>query len=59
MGTDERCMGWIKGEIGRAVGLPPEIGGIPLDEIGATGWAYEPASTRFRLGGQARGGLPR
>ena len=38
MGTDERCMAWIKDEIGRAVGLPPEIGGIPLDEIGATGW---------------------
>src|SRR5581483_3649303 len=28
---------WIKDEIGRAVGLPREIGGIPLDEIGATG----------------------
>ncbi|HXG52701.1 MAG TPA: Glu/Leu/Phe/Val dehydrogenase [candidate division Zixibacteria bacterium] len=38
MGTDERCMAWIHDEIGRAVGLPPEIGGIPLDEIGATGW---------------------
>jgi len=38
MGTDERCMGWIKDEIGRAAGLPPEIGGIPLDEIGATGF---------------------
>jgi glutamate dehydrogenase (NAD(P)+) len=37
MGTDERCMGWMKDEIGRAVGLPREIGGIPLDEIGATG----------------------
>jgi glutamate dehydrogenase (NAD(P)+) len=37
MGTDERCMAWIKDEIGRAVGLPPEFGGIPLDEIGATG----------------------
>ena len=37
MGTDERCMAWIKDEIGRAVGLPPELGGIPLDEIGATG----------------------
>jgi len=37
MGTDERCMAWIKDEIGRAVGLPSEIGGIPLDEIGATG----------------------
>jgi len=38
MGTDERCMGWVWDEIGRAVGLPREIGGIPLDEIGATGW---------------------
>ncbi|MGZ8483511.1 MAG: Glu/Leu/Phe/Val family dehydrogenase, partial [Candidatus Binatia bacterium] len=37
MGTDERCMAWVKDEIGRAVGLPPEIGGIPLDELGATG----------------------
>jgi glutamate dehydrogenase/leucine dehydrogenase len=38
MGTDEACMAWVKDEIGRAVGLPPEIGGIPLDEIGATGF---------------------
>jgi glutamate dehydrogenase (NAD(P)+) len=38
MGTDERCMAWIKDEIGRAVGLPRELGGIPLDEIGATGF---------------------
>jgi len=38
MGTDEECMGWVKDEIGRAVGLPSEIGGIPLDELGATGW---------------------
>ncbi len=37
MGTDEVCMAWIKDEIGRAVGLPRELGGIPLDEIGATG----------------------
>ncbi|MHC4910526.1 MAG: Glu/Leu/Phe/Val family dehydrogenase, partial [Planctomycetota bacterium] len=37
MGTNERCMAWIHDEIGRAVGLPPEVGGIPLDEIGATG----------------------
>ncbi len=38
MGTDEKCMAWIKDEIGRVAGLPAEIGGIPLDEIGATGW---------------------
>jgi glutamate dehydrogenase (NAD(P)+) len=38
MGTDETCMAWIEDEIGRAVGLPPELGGIPLDKIGATGF---------------------
>jgi glutamate dehydrogenase (NAD(P)+) len=38
MGTDEECMAWVKDEIGRVVGLPAEVGGIPLDEIGATGW---------------------
>jgi glutamate dehydrogenase/leucine dehydrogenase len=38
MGTDERAMGWIRDETGRAVGLPRELGGIPLDEIGATGF---------------------
>jgi glutamate dehydrogenase (NAD(P)+) len=38
MGTDETCMAWIKDEIGRAVGLPLELGGIPLDKIGATGF---------------------
>jgi glutamate dehydrogenase (NAD(P)+) len=38
MGTDELAMGWVYDEIGRAVGLPRELGGIPLDEIGATGF---------------------
>jgi len=38
MGTDEICMAWVKDEIGRAVGLPSALGGIPLDELGATGW---------------------
>lgn len=38
MGTDETCMAWIRDEIGRAVGLPRVIGGIPLDELGATGF---------------------
>jgi glutamate dehydrogenase (NAD(P)+) len=48
MGTDEGCMAWIKDELrdqdGRAVGLPREIGGIPLDEIGATGWGLSHAA---------------
>ena len=43
MGTDERCMAWVRDEIGRAVGLPPEMGGIPLDEVGATGWGIRHA----------------
>ncbi len=38
MGTDEECMAWIKDEVDRVVGLPREVGGIPLDKIGATGW---------------------
>ncbi len=36
MGTNEACMAWVHDEIGRCIGLPAEIGGIPLDEIGAT-----------------------
>lgn len=44
MGTDETAMAWIRDEIGRAVGLPRELGGIPLDEIGATGWGIAAAA---------------
>jgi len=43
MGTDETCMGWVKDEIGRVVALPRELGGIPLDELGATGWGLRHA----------------
>lgn len=43
MGTDEICMAWIQDEIGRSVGLPKAIGGIPLDEIGATGFGVSHA----------------
>jgi glutamate dehydrogenase/leucine dehydrogenase len=49
MGTDERCMAWIKDEIGRAVGLPSEIGGIPLDELGATGFGLSVSADVARL----------
>ena len=38
MGTDEASMAYIHDEISRAVGLPRELGGIPLDEVGATGY---------------------
>jgi len=44
MGTDEQCMAWAHDEIGRAVGLPREIGGIPLDDLGATGWGMRHAT---------------
>lgn len=37
MGTNETSMAFIEDEIGRVVGLPRVVGGIPLDEIGATG----------------------
>ncbi|WP_428606644.1 Glu/Leu/Phe/Val family dehydrogenase [Sedimenticola sp.] len=44
MGTDETCMAWVQDELGgRAVGLPRDIGGIPLDELGATGWGLSSA----------------
>jgi glutamate dehydrogenase (NAD(P)+) len=64
MGTNEECMAWVKDEIGRAVGLPREFGGIPLDEIGATGYGvshavdvaqafcdFDTASARFAIQG--------
>ncbi len=43
MGTDETCMAWIRDEIGRAIGLPAALGGIPLDEVGATGFGLAAA----------------
>ena len=57
MGTDEICMAWVHDEIGRAVGLPEALGGIPLDELGATGWGVAAAALAampfvdFRLAG--------
>ncbi len=38
MGTSETSMAYIHDEIGRAVGLPGVLGGVPLDELGATGF---------------------
>lgn len=38
MGTNESDMALILDEIGRAGGLPKSLGGIPLDEIGSTGY---------------------
>lgn len=38
MGSNEACMAWIHDEIGRASGLPEELGGLPLNKLGATGF---------------------
>ena len=38
MGTDETCMAWVRDEIRRSVGLSTVLGGIPLDQVGATGY---------------------
>ena len=43
MGTNEALMACVKDVNGRSVGLPREIGGIPLDEIGATGFGLSVA----------------
>jgi glutamate dehydrogenase (NAD(P)+) len=43
MGTNEQAMAWVHDEIGRAAGLPAALGGIPLDEIGATGFGVRAA----------------
>lgn len=52
MGTDETAMAWIRDEIGRAVGLPSVIGGIPLDEIGATGYGLAECASALELAGR-------
>jgi glutamate dehydrogenase (NAD(P)+) len=44
MGTDEKCMAIVFDEIGRAVGLPAELGGLPLDQLGATGFGVAEAA---------------
>lgn len=38
MGTSETSMAYVYDETGRAIGLPAVLGGIPLDELGATGF---------------------
>ena len=44
MGLDEAAMAVLHDEIGRAVGLPSVLGGIPLDELGATGFGVAAAA---------------
>jgi len=51
MGTDETAMAWIYDEIGRAVGLPAVLGGIPLDALGATGYGLAVCAEALHKGG--------
>lgn len=44
MGLDERLMAHLRDACGRAVGLPAVVGGIPLDELGATGFGVAVAA---------------
>jgi glutamate dehydrogenase (NAD(P)+) len=45
MGTDEECMAWIRDEgIQGVAGLPAGLGGIPVDEMGATAWGVRQAA---------------
>ena len=54
MGTDETCMAWIHDEIGRAVGLPEVLGGIPLDVVGATGFGLAVCAEAVEASGYLR-----
>jgi glutamate dehydrogenase (NAD(P)+) len=54
MGTNEQCMAWAHDEIRRAVGLPRVLGGIPLDEIGATGFGLAIAADAAELFGAVK-----
>jgi glutamate dehydrogenase (NAD(P)+) len=51
MGTDETCMAWVHDEIGRSIGLPSVLGGIPLDELGATGFGVAVAADAVEAAG--------
>jgi glutamate dehydrogenase (NAD(P)+) len=44
MGTDETSIAYIYDETGRAAGLPKILGGIPLDELGMTGYGLAVAA---------------
>jgi glutamate dehydrogenase (NAD(P)+) len=44
MGTDAECMAWIRDEKALVTGVPADLGGIPLDELGVTGWGIRHAT---------------
>lgn len=54
MGTDETCMAWVHDEIGRCIGLPSVLGGIPLDELGATAFGLAVAAEAVEAAGHIK-----
>jgi glutamate dehydrogenase/leucine dehydrogenase len=51
MGTSETSMAYVHDEIGRAIGLPSVLGGVPLDELGATGFGVAVCADVLREAG--------
>jgi glutamate dehydrogenase (NAD(P)+) len=49
MGTDETCMAFIYDENRRSTGRPKVTGGIPLDELGATGFGLAVAAEQMAV----------
>jgi glutamate dehydrogenase (NAD(P)+) len=47
MGTDETCMAFIYDETRRSTGRPKVTGGIPLDELGVTGFGLAVAAEQM------------
>ena len=47
MGTDETCMAFIYDETHRSTGRPKVTGGIPLDELGVTGFGLAVAAEQM------------
>jgi glutamate dehydrogenase (NAD(P)+) len=47
MGTDETCMAFIYDETRRSTGRPKVTGGIPLDELGTTGFGLAVAAEQM------------
>lgn len=52
VGTDETAMAWIRDETGRSVGLPGALGGIPLNEFGATGYGVAKCAEALAAAGR-------
>ncbi len=57
MGTDEECMAWMKDENALVTGIPAELGGMAVDEVGATAWGITQATETAIQNWQFPGGF--